>query len=146
VADDVIVSGPLFDGRADAALRRGIEAARDHVAAVGAAYVHTTFAGSIRVETGRFQESVTVVKDSKTFSTRGGSRVYTMPVVVDRSTETLVTTELATYGPWLEGTGSRNQTTRFKGYHGYRKAAQELDRVAAPLAAEALDPYVREMS
>lgn len=24
------------------------------------------------------------------------------------------------YGPWLEGTGSRNATTRFKGYHTFR--------------------------
>jgi hypothetical protein len=23
------------------------------------------------------------------------------------------------YGPWLEGTGSRNATTRFKGYHSF---------------------------
>jgi len=32
------------------------------------------------------------------------------------------------YGPWLEGVGSRNNTTRFKGYHAFRKAAQALDR------------------
>ena len=28
------------------------------------------------------------------------------------------------YGPWLEGTGSRNQTTRFKGYRMFRKTRQ----------------------
>jgi hypothetical protein len=32
------------------------------------------------------------------------------------------------YGPWLEGVGSRNQTTRFKGYHAFRKAATALER------------------
>lgn len=32
------------------------------------------------------------------------------------------------YGPWLEGVGSRNQTTRFKGYHAFRKAAAMLER------------------
>lgn len=32
------------------------------------------------------------------------------------------------YGPWLEGVGSRNNTTRFKGYHAFRKAASALDR------------------
>lgn len=41
------------------------------------------------------------------------------------------------YGPWLEGVGSRNKTTRFKGYFNLRKAAQktraEIKRVAAPL-------------
>lgn len=34
----------------------------------------------------------------------------------------------AIYGPWLEGTGSRNQTTRFKGYSSFRKTAQWLDK------------------
>jgi len=32
------------------------------------------------------------------------------------------------YGPWLEGVGSRNQATRFKGYHAFRKAATALER------------------
>lgn len=32
------------------------------------------------------------------------------------------------YGPWLEGIGSRNNTTRFKGYHAFRLAAQALER------------------
>lgn len=31
------------------------------------------------------------------------------------------------YGPWLEGVGSRNDTTRFKGYHAFRKAAAALE-------------------
>lgn len=32
------------------------------------------------------------------------------------------------YGPWLEGTSSRNITTRFKGYASYRRAAQQLEQ------------------
>lgn len=31
------------------------------------------------------------------------------------------------YGPWLEGVGSRNNTTRFKGYHAFRNAARALE-------------------
>lgn len=31
------------------------------------------------------------------------------------------------YGPWLEGVGSRNNTTRFKGYHAFRNAAAALE-------------------
>jgi hypothetical protein len=31
------------------------------------------------------------------------------------------------YGPWLEGTSSRNQTTRFKGYASFRKALQKTE-------------------
>lgn len=32
------------------------------------------------------------------------------------------------YGPWLEGVGSRNNTTRFKGYHAFRNAAHALQQ------------------
>ena len=35
------------------------------------------------------------------------------------------------YGPWLEGVGSRNETSRFKGYRMFRKANNAL-RIAAP--------------
>lgn len=31
------------------------------------------------------------------------------------------------YGPWLEGTSSRNQTTRFKGYAMFRQAREKLE-------------------
>jgi len=32
------------------------------------------------------------------------------------------------YGPWLEGTSSRNQTTRFKGYASFRRVKQWLEK------------------
>ncbi len=32
------------------------------------------------------------------------------------------------YGPWLEGTSSRNQSTRFKGYASFRRTAQRLEK------------------
>jgi len=31
------------------------------------------------------------------------------------------------YGPWLEGTGSRNETTRFKGYSSFRRTTQFME-------------------
>lgn len=43
------------------------------------------------------------------------------------------------YGPWLEGTGSRNApVTRFKGYAAARRATVTVQRKAKQLA----DPYV----
>jgi hypothetical protein len=38
------------------------------------------------------------------------------------------------YGPWLEGTGSRNQTTRFKGYASFRRVRDWLERTGIPKA------------
>jgi hypothetical protein len=34
------------------------------------------------------------------------------------------------YGPWLEGTSSRNNTTRFKGYASFRRAVQSTEQKA----------------
>jgi hypothetical protein len=31
------------------------------------------------------------------------------------------------YGPWLEGTGERNKTTSFKGYHAFELARRDLE-------------------
>ena len=146
MSGDVTFKGPLFDGRADAELARGIHEARERVAAEGVRLARASFAGSIRDDRGRFLASIGVTDDSRVVATRGGHTTYTMPVTVDRSTESAVFADLATYGPWLEGTGSRNETTRFKGYHGFRKAAQELDRVAGDITEHAISPYVREMN
>jgi hypothetical protein len=37
-----------------------------------------------------------------------------------------VTDQGVIYGPWLEGVGSRNRTTRFKGYFTFRRTTQQL--------------------
>ena len=46
------------------------------------------------------------------------------------------------YGPWLEGVSSRNLTTKFKGYHTFRKVAQQIERKAPQL----LLPETRRMA
>ena len=50
------------------------------------------------------------------------------------------------YGPWLEGTGSRNQTTRFKGYASFRKTAQYIQKEKlGPALEKAAARIVQEM-
>lgn len=93
-----------------------------------------------RERTGRAVRSVTQTDVSRVYQTGK----YSMLVTADRA-ETVVTTDLATYGPWLEGTGSRNLATRFKGYHSFRQAGQVLDGLAEGLAEDAIQPYLREM-
>lgn len=44
-----------------------------------------------------------------------------------------------TWGPWLEGTSSRNRSTRFKGYHLFRRTRQELQRRAPDVGQRELD-------
>jgi len=45
---------------------------------------------------------------------------------VEGNLHALITDGGCVYGPWLEGVGSRNATTRFKGYSSFRRTAQYL--------------------
>ncbi len=47
------------------------------------------------------------------------------------------------YGPWLEGIGSRNKTTRFKGYSHFRKTTQFLNTPRN--VAFIVDPVVTDL-
>lgn len=42
------------------------------------------------------------------------------------------------YGPWLEGVGSRNASTRFKGYHAFRIVSSMLERKIREIAEHRL--------
>lgn len=139
--DDVKTSGPMFDGRAEEALHRGITDTRHRIANKGAILAASALNASIRHHgSGRAERSVTTTDKSKVYETGK----YSLPVVVGLE-ETVVTTDLATYGPWLEGTGSRNLTTRFKGHHAFRIAGQELKILAGGIADIAMRTYVDEM-
>jgi hypothetical protein len=139
--DDVTFSGPLFDGTAARAASDGTTAARKKIAAEGAKMTEALLAGSIRVHgSGRAERAVTTTDVSRVYQTGK----YSLPVAVSMD-ETVVTSDLATYGPWLEGTGSRNETTRFKGYHSFRLACQQLDGMAQDIAEAAFAPYLGRM-
>lgn len=142
---DVHISGPVFDGTAARAMREGQLAVRHKLADEGESKVRAIFTSMIRVNRGVFLGTVTQTDESRVYAWGGddGRKVYTMPIVVeDPAVETIVTSELATYAPWLEGTGSRNLTTRFRGYHGYRLASQELGAEAEGLADVTLQPFI----
>ena len=144
----VTLSGPLFNGEAAKALERGIEAGRRKVAAEGENLSRLAFMGSIRRDHGRFLRTLTVIEDSHVFVSHSGDHTYSMPITVDGPAETIVTSDLATYGPWLEGTGSRNESTRFKGYWGFRRASQALNDSADVIMSDELNDggYIKEMN
>lgn len=50
------------------------------------------------------------------------------------------------YGPWLEGVGSRNATTRFKGYASFRRVAQWLQSHAQAVAQHHVSRYVERLN
>lgn len=61
---------------------------------------------------------------------------YWTKVTKERSGAGRIVTDTGiVYGPWLEGTGSRNRTTRFKGYFHWRRAYQAVNARAHGIAA-----------
>lgn len=50
------------------------------------------------------------------------------------------------YGPWLEGTGSRNRTTRFKGYWHWRRTRQDVERQAGRIVQRVVSRRLRDIS
>lgn len=50
------------------------------------------------------------------------------------------------YGPWLEGIGSRNLTSRFRGYHAFRRAEAALRQYIDQLGDRIfMDRFSREL-
>lgn len=121
---DVKEFGPLFDSRAAIEMKQGTAHVERSLAEEGKRLVDENLAGSLQHPTGHYQSQIHIASDS------GG---------------TVVTDGGIIYGPWLEGVGSRNKTTRFKGYFAFRRALQSLSSRAQSLAEQEMDPYIRRI-
>lgn len=121
---DVTMSGPIFDGRAAAAVRDFCnDFERDYARQVED-MIRVRLHQVLKHPTGRYERSISS-------SPQGGGFVVDDGGIV--------------YGPWLEGVGSRNRTTRFKGYATFRKVGQAADAKAEPAAEMMIKPYLRRM-
>ena len=58
----------------------------------------------------------------------------------------LITDGGVIYGSWLEGTSSRNVTTRFKGYASFRKTAQWMQKQVDIEAKNFVHQYTRRLN
>jgi hypothetical protein len=121
---DVDTHGPLFDGRAQAAVHAFLDEAKQEVAQQGLADVHQLLDLSIRNPTPYYETQILT------------ERVGADWVVHDRG---------IVYGPWLEGVGSRNKTTRFKGYWSFRRVTTVLRMKAHGIAERVLHRYLGRM-
>lgn len=121
-AEKTTSGGSLFDGSAERAIGRAADDAERVVAREGERMVRLRLGTVLRRPTGRYMSRIRTVR-------RGGvSEVNDSGII---------------YGPWLEGTGSRNRTTRFKGYFTFRTVSQQLDRRAGRLAEPVIDRAAR---
>lgn len=123
---DVTCTGPLFDGRATAALSAFCDAAAAEVADYAYRDVRTTLGSVLRNPTGYYESRIM----SDRSMGGGRAQVHDSDVI---------------YGNWLEGNGSRNATTRFKGYWTFRKVHQRIETRSVDIAQKVLDGYLSRM-
>jgi hypothetical protein len=121
------VTGPLADGTADNALQ---EWAQNTAAALGKEGADLLRAFPMN-KTGRahggFQANLKVLQ-------KGPEARIPAPTIKG-----------VTWGPWLEGTSKRNDSTRFKGYHLFRKTRQELQKRAPDIGQAELDKIMPKL-
>lgn len=126
--DNVKVSGPLFDGRAEAALSRYIVNCKQKIAQEGVNQVRTHLGEVLKHNEGIYE-----------------AHIHTE----NQADDIIVTDTPIVYGPWLEGVGSRDAPrTRFRGYGTFRYVSQQLNQQAGQLADDYLHEggYIGEMN
>lgn len=109
------VSGPFFDTRLERGMHDMVETVSRDVAKSGDLDVHAHEHIFFRNPTGNYEAHIRTDKIAD-----GTFRVWDGGTIV--------------YGPWLEGVGSRNKTTHFKGYFIMRLVTQGLSGRAKGIA------------
>lgn len=117
--------GPMFDGTGAHAMHEFVDELSKTVA-TGVRVILTKYYGEFFKNPTGYYESQTVVT-TKAYATRS------------------VNDSGVIYGPWLAGTGSRNKTSRFKGYKHWRLAMQEGRAMVKPAAAWLWRQYAARM-
>jgi hypothetical protein len=116
--------GPLFSGEANRAAADATRDIMDRVASYAMEQVQKNLDGSIKNPTPYYETQIQVTN-----------------LVQDRS----VNDRGVVYGPWLEGVGSRNQTTRFKGYASFRRATETTRRAVPGISGAIIRRYLKQM-
>jgi hypothetical protein len=124
---DVDLSGPVFNGLAEHQVGEFLEEAVWEIAKEGRGDLGVQFIKVFKEPTGYYESQVEAVRQPG-------------PVVV-------IHDNMVVYGPWLEGTGSRNYpVTRFRGYHSFRIVANELQGKAVDIAERHLPTFLARMN
>lgn len=120
----VKLKGPLLTGHDAVVIRSFLLEAEDEVAQQASSYVHQYLNTSIRHPTPYYETQITT------------QRLAGDAVVHDRG---------IVYGPWLEGTSSRNGSTRFKGYHSFQRATAATKKDVARLVLAVMRRYLGKL-
>lgn len=121
---DIEARGPLFDGRAEKAAADAAADMEKSVATLGASMIRSVMDRTFKKQTPYYR-----LKNVAT-PTFPGWKIHDQKVI---------------YGYWLEGIGSRNKTTRFKGYAIYRRTIVRIRAMAKVVAPSVLARYMGRM-
>jgi hypothetical protein len=121
---NINLSGPMFDGRALAAVDAFVEDAKRDVAAQAYSEWMTNLNRSIRNPTPYYETQITVTQ-------RGADQV-----VHDRG---------IVYGPWLETGYHGSKPTRFRGYYSAQRATATLEAKVPGIVQGTLSRHIGKM-
>lgn len=123
----ITLRGPLFSGVAERDLELAI--------------------ASVQREVASYAEFQWQMNMTQSFQNPSNPPRYQSKINVMRREQDLVVNDgwpgsgLA-YGPWLEGVGTRNATTRFKGYFAMRRAANSVAQKVGAIAKPIIDVFL----
>jgi hypothetical protein len=123
-AIEIRTDGPILTGTAGPIVTQMLEEAQREVAAQASADVHGFMNATFKNPTPYYETQVNIAQRGRDL------------VVNDRG---------IVYGPWLEGVGSRNKTSRFKGYANWRRAFQGLGPKVQPLIDHAVQRFLSRL-
>ena len=104
---DVRGSNSMSDGRAERAVHDAVKEINEQIGQSAYDRIRQRLRTVLRNPTGYYESRVRTVNT-------GSTEVITDGGVI--------------YGPWLEGTSSRNGRTRFKGYQTFRRVSQDIEK------------------
>lgn len=126
---EVDTNGPFFTGAYQKELMQALDDAKKDVAELGMNRIEDRVSARSKNSRGGYAGSLRT-EIVKPFNDQRIHLAY--PAVV--------------YGPWIEGTSSRNNTTRFRGYKVFRLTKNWLRKQATPLMQEKIDDFVARMN
>lgn len=119
---EVTKHGPLFDDRIQSMINAGLTSGEAKAAKRGLQMLRGEFATHFRMPTGYYESQVHIETEPGGYKLTDGGVVY---------------------GWWLEGVGSRNATTRFKGYSIWRRVGQALEPEAVTIIEREIAIHLR---
>ena len=123
------LSGPLFDGQAEAAAKDFTDSLAGEIAAIGRDW--------IKLDTQRMTKSGSDTGAAAAgVELSGGNGAYIITGGIRKGEYSW---------PWLEGTSKRNQSTGFKGYHSFRRTRLRMRKQVTPFAQARLEEYLARM-